>query len=105
MSTFLVRGSSHYNEGGVKRQNLVKMLEVGNIIALVREPHNTEDPLAVAVHSDQGMIGYVPKKLAKLMAKEIDEGLRLAARVTDISEPSKMYGVVSVEVELIEYAD
>lgn len=102
-----VAGAAHYNTSSenAKRQDIIKGLSIGNLLALVREPHNPVDTNAIRVVADDGTIGYVPKRVAAAIASDMDQGARLSAMVVKIHDPTKLYGIVNVDVEVIEYAD
>ncbi|WIB65394.1 HIRAN domain-containing protein [Curtobacterium sp. MCBD17_040] len=54
-------------------------LSPGAALSLVREPDNEADPYAVCVHADAGPVGYVNKRMARPLAKELDAGVSLRA--------------------------
>lgn len=51
----------------------------GQIANLVREPGKEHDPFAIAVFADAVKVGYLPKMMARLMAKQLDVGIVLHA--------------------------
>jgi hypothetical protein len=54
-----------------QRQDLVKLMRVGNAVFLQQEPLNRYDPYAIAVYTLSGeMLGYVPKKMTHLMRQQ-----------------------------------
>ena len=54
-----------------QRQDLVKLMRVGNAVLLQHEPLNRYDPYAIAVYTLSGeMLGYVPRKLTHLMRQQ-----------------------------------
>ena len=52
---------------------VVKALQPGTELLLVREPTNQFDPMAVAVYVDRRRIGYIPRKQNKVLAQFIDQ--------------------------------
>jgi hypothetical protein len=77
-----VRGLTHHLSE-VKQSDLSPRSRV----TLIREPDNEFDRNAIAVHSTNGIIGYVNKQMASRMAKVLDSGGRLSA-LTLAGEPS-----------------
>lgn len=57
------------------------------VLALVREPENEHDPDAIAVHLDGRKVGYIPRRHNAVLAKMIDAGKRLRARVEQVMDP------------------
>ena len=54
-----------------ERQDLVKMMRVGNAVILEQEPVNRFDPFAVAVYTVSGeKLGYVPKTMTHLFRQQ-----------------------------------
>ena len=54
-----------------QRQELVKMMRVGNAVLLEQEPSNRFDPFAVAVYTLSGeKLGYVPRTMTHLMRQQ-----------------------------------
>lgn len=52
---------------------LVKSMQSGDPVTLVREPNNEHDKNAVAVHAHQTVLGYVPKTQNKDLARKLDQ--------------------------------
>ena len=91
-----VAGESHNNEDGSSRQKIIGKLGSGDPVLFIREPDNPHDPDAVAIHSDLGQIGYVPREHGRL-AGDIDRGVRLSGAVESIhggTRDKPMRGVV-----------
>jgi hypothetical protein len=61
-------------------------MKVGDRLALVREPANPHDPLAVRVEWNGHMIGYVPRAENEAAARQLDHGNRLEARITRLTK-------------------
>ena len=56
-------------------------LQVGDAVALVREPDNPHDVNAVRVEWNGHVLGYLPRTDNEGIARQIDRGNRLAARI------------------------
>ena len=73
-------GTDHIDDMLVKTENV----DVGTPISLKRMNVDTEDERAIAALTGEGVvIGYVPRRYAALMARLMDAGKALAAKVTD----------------------
>ena len=57
-------------------------LRVGDRLALVPEPGNRHDALAIRVEWQGHLLGYVPRRENRLLAEALARGARLRARVT-----------------------
>ncbi len=56
---------------------ILEHLKVGIDCRLVREPENKYDKNAIAVYAPQ-KIGYIPRKMVKELAPQIDRGIGMA---------------------------
>ena len=56
-------------------------------LALVREPDNAHDADAIAVHLDGRKVGYVPRRHNTVLARLLDAGKCLQARVVGLNDP------------------
>ena len=63
--SFRVAGVSYENEGNISRQKIIKSLHKHSKIYLQSEHMNEHDSMAIAVISEFGKIGYVPKDACK----------------------------------------
>ena len=54
----------------------------GETLQTEREPNNEHDRFAFAVIHDQGIVGYVPRKISKLCSSFIDRGGYITVTVT-----------------------
>lgn len=92
-----VAGESHKNRDGSSRQKIIAKLDVGDMVALRRDPENDYDPDAVEVWSPKGMIGFVSRKDGGTVAGWMDGGENVVAYVSSIAggpeEGQKYYGV------------
>lgn len=57
------------------------------VLALVRESDNAHDEDAIAVHLDGQKVGYIPKRHNTVLARLLDAGKCLRARVVSILDP------------------
>lgn len=72
-----IRGTSY-------TQELIKKLNSGEELYLVRYPDNPYDANCIAVNSATGQVGYISKDLAKTLAPLMDSGTTLCCFVTVI---------------------
>lgn len=75
-------------------------MRVGDALALVREPGNTHDAQAVRVEWKGRMIGYVPRAENTVVARQLDQGNRLQARVVRLSRHRDPWKRVEFEIFL-----
>lgn len=61
-------------------------MRVGDALALIREADNPHDAKAVRVEWQGHMIGYVPRRENSDVARLLDRGQPLDARITRLSE-------------------
>lgn len=61
-------------------------MRVGDALTLIREADNPHDAKAVRVEWQGHMIGYVPRRENDDVARLLDRGQPLAARITRLSE-------------------
>ncbi len=81
-SSFLA-GFRHYEAA-----RLWQSIRVGDALTLVREPDNAHDANAVRVEWRGQMLGYVPRTENPAVARHMDGGAALLARVSRL-EPSR----------------
>lgn len=72
-------GFRHYDGGKVLRD-----LKPGDRLELVREPENPHDPNAVRVEWRGVKLGYVPRRDNSSVARQIDRGAALEARLASL---------------------
>ena len=77
---------------------LWEMLRVGDRLTLVREPHNPHDPNAVRVEWRGEMLGYVPRRENSDVARQIDRGAPVKARVVRLTEARNPWQRIEFEV-------
>jgi hypothetical protein len=74
-------GFRHYEGGSVLRD-----LKPGDRLDLVREPDNPHDANAVRVELRGVKLGYVPRRDNATVARQLDRGAALEARLAGIRE-------------------
>jgi hypothetical protein len=74
-------GFRHYDGGEVLRE-----LKPGDRLELVREPENPYDANAVRVEWRGVKLGYVPRRDNAAVARQLDRGTALEARLAGIRE-------------------
>jgi len=75
-------------------------MKVGDALALIREPDNLHDPLAVRVEWNGHKLGYVPRKENEAVARQLDRGNRLRARIVRLSKHRDPWKRIEFEVFL-----
>lgn len=73
-------------------------MQVGDALTLVREPDNAHDARAVRVEWQGRKIGYVPRRENADVARLMDGGQRLAARITRLAEVRDPWARVRFEI-------
>jgi len=72
----------------------------GDALELVREPQNIHDPRAVRVEWHGIKLGYVPRRDNEAVARLLDRGSRLEARIVRLSASRNPWQRVLFEVYL-----
>lgn len=67
-------------------ESLYERVRVGDKLTLVREPENPHDPNAVRVEWQGELLGYVPRRENRAVAKAMDTGETLSARITALQK-------------------
>ena len=75
-------------------------LKVGDALALVREPDNAHDARAVRVEWNGHMLGYVPRAENDAVARQLDGGNRLEARILRLTKHRDPWKRIEFEVFL-----
>jgi hypothetical protein len=71
------------------------------VLVLVREPDNPHDANAIAVHLDNRRVGYIPRRYNTVLARLLDAGKCLRARVEEVTNSEAAPWVeVQVVVEM-----
>jgi hypothetical protein len=74
-------GFRHY-----EAPNLWDEIRAGDVLALVREPDNPHDRNAVRVEWRTFKLGYVPRTQNEAVARQLDRGTVLLARVSKVQK-------------------
>lgn len=90
-----VNGFEHY-EG----KRIFSRMRVGDLLRLVREAGNAHDDNAVRVEWQDRKLGYVPRNSNADIARQLDYGNRLRARVIRLSRHRDPNRRVEVEIFL-----
>lgn len=73
-------------------------LKVGDALRLVREPTNPHDANAIRVEWKERMLGYVPRRENGHLARQMDRGAAIEARITELQ--SRRNGRHSISYEI-----
>jgi hypothetical protein len=73
-------------------------MQVGDALALIREPHNPFDANAVRVEWQGQKIGYVPRRDNADVARFMDRGQQLEARIARLAEVRDPWSRVHFEI-------
>ena len=73
-------------------------LRVGDRLDLIREPDNPHDTRAVRVERQGHFLGYVPRADNEAVARQIDRGARLEARIARLKQSRNPWQRVLFEV-------
>ena len=73
----------------------------GDRLTLVREPENRHDHRAIRVEWNGRPLGYLPRTENRAVAKALDEGERLEARVSRLRDDPDPWRRVELEVLLL----
>jgi len=86
-------GSQYYAAGEFWHE-----MRVGDRLDLVREPENRHDRHAIRVEWRGHKLGYVPRAENRAVATAMDDGERLSARVSSLSDNKNPWLRVAFEV-------
>ena len=76
-------------------------IRLGDKLTLTREPGNRHDPNAIRVDWNGQQLGYVPRAENRTVARAMDSGERLEARVSKLRTDPNPWRRVEFEVYLI----
>lgn len=91
--TVLVAGLRHHEAKQVWEE-----LAVGDALVLVREPENRSDGNAVRVEWNGHPLGYLPQERNRDVARQMDRGQTLMARITQIAKYRNHRKKLEVEI-------
>ena len=86
-------GSQYYAVGEFWRE-----LQVGDPLTLIREPDNRHDRNAIRVEWRGHKLGYVPRAENRAVAAAMDQGDKLVARISRLTEHANPWRRVEFEV-------
>ena len=90
-----VSGLQHF-----QGKKLFPRLNVGDDLTLVREPDNTADSNAIRVEWRGRPLGYIPQPVNPALARQLDFGNRLRARIIRLSRHRDPDRRVELEIYL-----
>jgi hypothetical protein len=73
-------------------------MKTGDRLTLVREPANMHDSNAVRLEWQGHMLGYVPRKDNPDLARQMDHGGRIEARITELRRAANGRHRISYEI-------
>lgn len=79
-------------------KTLWPQMQVGDALTLVREPDNPHDARAVRVEWQGHKIGYVPRRENADVARLLDRGQAMVARIARLAEGRDPWSRVRVEI-------
>ena len=83
-----------YYDGKVLWDNM----RVGDTLTLVREPQNPHDTNAVRVDWNGQSLGYVPRRDNRDVARQLDRGAPVQARIVNLKEARNPWQRVEYEI-------
>lgn len=86
-------GSQYYALGEYWLQ-----LRVGDRLVLIREPDNKHDPWAIRVEWQGHKLGYIPRSNNRIIARALDAGEPLTARISRLRPHPDPWQRVELEV-------
>lgn len=95
VQTSVTAGLAHHQARSVWDQ-----IQPGDALVLTREPDNAHDPNAVRVEWNGYVLGYLPRTENAAVARQLDRGNRLQARVLRLSQYRNHRRRLDVEVYL-----
>ena len=81
-------------------KKLWDQLQVGDALTLVREADNPHDARAVRVEWNWHMLGYVPRAENDAVARQLDRGNKLEARIVRLTKHRDPWKRIEFEVFL-----
>jgi hypothetical protein len=95
LQTSLTAGLAHHEAKSVWEQ-----MKIGDALVLVREASNPHDPNAVRVEWNGRVLGYLPRAENGTVARQMDRGNRLQARIVGLGKYRNHRRRLEVEVYL-----
>ena len=75
-------------------------MKKGDLLTLAREPENPHDANAVRLEWQGRMLGYVPRKDNADLARQMDHGARVEARITELTRVANGRHRISYEIHV-----
>ena len=97
LQTSPLAGFQHY-----AGKALFPLMKTGDELSLIREPDNPYDPKAVRVEWRGSQIGYAPKADNYDLARLMDRGLKVEARILQLQRARNPWKRVLIEIYLLE---
>ena len=79
-------------------QDVWDQIRIGDRVSLVRESRNPHDSGAVRLEWKGHMLGYVPRKENSDLARQMDHGAPVEARITDLQRAANGRHRISYEI-------
>jgi hypothetical protein len=73
-------------------------MKKGDRLTLVREPYNAHDANAIRIEWQGRMLGYVPRRDNADLARQLDRGARVEARITELKRAANGRHRLSYEI-------
>jgi hypothetical protein len=93
-----IKLSSPYIAGFQYYQGPETFLSVNDMLSLKREPHNPHDCYAVEVFRNDVKLGYLPREENKVIARMMDQGMTIKAKIEKIKPDEHPYRRVKVYI-------
>jgi len=73
-------------------------MKIGDVLTLVREPENVHDANAVRVEWNSHRLGYVPRRENSDVARQMDRGAPVKARIVRLTQARNPWQRVEFEI-------
>jgi len=74
------------------------LLRINDRLSLKREPTNPHDCYAIEVFQGEAKLGYLPRHENKVVARMMDQGVSVKARIVDIDHEASYYNRIKMKV-------
>lgn len=81
-------------------RDLWREMKAGDTLTLVREPGNPHDANAIRLEWKGRKLGYVPRRDNSALARQMDRGMAVEARITALKARSNGRNLVSYEISV-----
>lgn len=88
-----VAGFQYYDGFDVRH-----LLCTDDLLFLKREPANARDCYAIEVFQGEAKLGYLPRDENKVVARMMDQGVKVKARIIDIDRDESYYHKIKMKV-------